>query len=81
MIDESTFWVVTIGRKYVRSEDGIVGQKIEHAMKLTEVEAVECATRMAERGRLAGNKKPIRIYKVSVSELKLPDWLEKKLEQ
>lgn len=69
MIDESTFWVITIGRKYARTETGIVGQNIEHAMKFTgRNEAIECAEKMVERGKQVGNKKPINVYMVSISK-------------
>lgn len=38
MIDTGTFYVITVGRRYACTDDGIVGNHLEHALRFYERE-------------------------------------------
>lgn len=73
MLNEGTFYVLTIGKMYVRYPDaGIVGQNIAHAKRFYDVdaatEAFDKLVTMRNLGPKQHHKKKIGLYKIVVKQ-------------
>jgi hypothetical protein len=80
MLNPGTFYVITIGKRYLRHYTGgpfgiFVGQQVVHARRFeTDTEAVTLAFRIRDEwGNQCRRPKPVGVQKIVVSELTLKD--------
>ena len=71
MIDPGNpFYIVTLGRRYIRRTWGLVGQNIEHALRFdTQEEAESAAAHVRDTGRQVGDKKTVTVQRVYIEEV------------
>lgn len=74
MLDPGIYYVITLGRRFVRyPEHGIVGAQVDHAAKFdTEDEAVAAALDVRRQARLARSKHKVGVLRITVESVPLP---------